>query len=364
MPQAEKRFDEGITPLKMRSLLRNLAHPYGSFKRQDIFAVLQHLGWHVRPTVGLQPVNLRYEGTGAAWRLHEARGAEDYRTEKDALRRLDFLKTLEVSKRPTDPQPDRAYLMDVRYEETPYGHSVTFGGWNAVEAWSVADPSGSHSFVLMPDRHARIKKRERIKPDDLMKWIRKDTDLPAQAKKLIDEHDQQRHAVVADTDSGTCGVCLRNLKLEEKRDAPLPVMVFHGYKRPGGGHTKGRCLGVGYPPYELSSEATQLVLDSLEGQVDAVNKYIEGLLSPSLTEFDENAFQYGAKPRIVTKASVPDLWKPLLQQHIERVRSRGFAVRRERDVFLWLVRTWKKQPLPTPGKQTVDWYGEGLKHTR
>lgn len=364
MTSPEHRFDEDFTPLKLRFLLRSLAHPYGSFKRPELFAVLQRLGWHVRPSVGLQPVEERYEGSGASTRLREARNTEDFRTEKDALRRLEGLKRLQVPRRPKEVEANRAYLIDVRYEPTAYGHTVSYGGWNAVEAWTISDPSGNHSFVLMPERYARVRKRDRIKPDDLIAWIRKNTDLPARAKEVLDEHEQQRRAVVADTDSGTCGACLRNIKLEEKPGAPLAVMVLHGYRRPGTGRTHGRCIGVGYPPYELSPEATKLVLLGLEQRLATIDAYIEALLAPTLTEFDETAFDFGMGPRIVTKASAGAAWPMLLQQHMQRVRARRDTARRERDVFLWLVQNWKRRPLPVPGERALDWYSEALRHVR
>lgn len=48
---------------------------------------------------------------------------------------------------------------------------------------------------------------------------------------------------------GTCPVCERQQRVTPKRE-----MVHHGFRRPGWGAIVGDCFGVGYPPYELSSE--------------------------------------------------------------------------------------------------------------
>ncbi len=54
---------------------------------------------------------------------------------------------------------------------------------------------------------------------------------------------------------GTCPVCEGEFRLHRER------MVHHGYRRPGHGSIEGDCPGVGYPPYEVSTEGTEHYLD-------------------------------------------------------------------------------------------------------
>ena len=51
---------------------------------------------------------------------------------------------------------------------------------------------------------------------------------------------------------GHCQICEAEHKLTVENERPL--LVLHGYKRPGWGHTVGRCFGAGQLPYELSRD--------------------------------------------------------------------------------------------------------------
>ena len=339
-----------VTALKMRSLLKNLAQlQYARFKRPELFAVLQHLGWTIRPILD----------------LYEIQGREDYRTAKDAERRLAGLQAQEVHTKPARPEAGRTWIANPRYQETMYGHTVSFDGWRADEAWEVSDPSGRHSFVMTPEEHARVRKRDRIPVDRLVKWLLVlPTSVVDQARAAVKDYEQQRRAKAADTDSGTCGACLRNIKVEDKPTAKLPVMVLHGYRRPGSGHAEGRCLGVGLPPYELSPEATKIVLLGENERVRGIADYVEHLQSPTLTEFDEHAFQFGMKPRIITKAQAGIGWQMLLDDHLRKMQDRLASAEAERNIWQWLVDHWKKRQLPEEGEPVVDWYSEASRAGR
>lgn len=56
------------------------------------------------------------------------------------------------------------------------------------------------------------------------------------------------------TNTGTCGVCERNIKMN---DPERQELVHHGYERPGDGGIHGDCFGVGYKPHELSPECAK-----------------------------------------------------------------------------------------------------------
>lgn len=57
--------------------------------------------------------------------------------------------------------------------------------------------------------------------------------------------------------AGTCPACFGGFKLRSRRGAEHPLLVLHGYERPGWGYVNGRCFGVEYPPFELSPEGSK-----------------------------------------------------------------------------------------------------------
>lgn len=54
----------------------------------------------------------------------------------------------------------------------------------------------------------------------------------------------------------TCQCCWRDIKVHPDPTYG-PIMVLHGYERPGDGHTHGNCPGVDLPPYEKSCVAVR-----------------------------------------------------------------------------------------------------------
>lgn len=341
MDTTEMRFDAGMSPLKMKGLLKGLAFsPTFLSKRQELFAVLQHLGWHIEPTIDAE----------------EVAGTEDYRDEATARKRLAKLQSQEVRQPGHEPGLS---IRSAKYGKTMYGHTVSFDGWRVDEAWTVTDPTGRLSFTLRPEEYDRNRKRDRIKPDRLGRWLKEQTEAQAQAKALLEQNEQQRRATVADTDSGTCGVCLRNIKLEDKNGRP--VMVLHGYRRPGTGHAEGRCTGVGFMPYELAVDATAMALSSYERSLTQIDSYIERLIAPDLTEFVDDS---RSKPTVVTKEKAGAAWRMVLDDHITKQRRLRVTIKHERDVFQWLVDNWRLRPLPVPGQPTISWYDEASRHVR
>jgi len=341
MDATTTRFDAGMSPLKMKGLLKGLAFSPTFFsKRQELFAALQHLGWHIKPTIDAEEIN----------------GIEDYRDEATARKRLAKLQAQAVHKPGQEPG---VFIRSAQYSKTIHGYTIAFDGWRVDETWAVTDPAAHLSFTLRPEIHDRNRKRDRIKPQRLGQWLKAHTSVQAQAKELLEQHEQQRRSEIADTDSGTCGVCLRNIKLEDGDGRP--VMVLHGYKRPGTGQTHGRCMGVGTLPYELSAEATEMVLKRYERSLEQLDQYIESLIAPGLTEFVDDS---RSTPRVVTKEQAGAAWRLLLDDHIAKQRTKRFNIKYERDIFHWLVHNWRLRPLPVPGQQTLSWYDEAARHVR
>ncbi len=66
---------------------------------------------------------------------------------------------------------------------------------------------------------------------------------------------------------GTCQVCCRAQAIESPG-----VMVLHGYNRPGWGHIKGRCPGVGTVPAEVSTAIAEAAIVRLQDRITAIRQ--------------------------------------------------------------------------------------------
>jgi hypothetical protein len=112
--------------------------------------------------------------------------------------------------------------------------------------------------------------------ENLFGWLYKTVpDISTKAQQVVDspeagvteaEHKLKQRIGEEAGSLGTCPVCDRIQKLNLKvglghrhrsKQKEHPLMVLHGYKRPGDGWIYGDCFGVGYPPYELSTEGCE-----------------------------------------------------------------------------------------------------------
>lgn len=73
------------------------------------------------------------------------------------------------------------------------------------------------------------------------------------------------------TTVGTCIVCEREIAVREShgngKNNGLPVLVHHGYRRPGDGAIHGDCYAVGLLPHEPSPETASLYRGWCEAQL-------------------------------------------------------------------------------------------------
>ena len=70
---------------------------------------------------------------------------------------------------------------------------------------------------------------------------------------------------------GTCGVCGNVQKLKGRN------LVLHGYQRPGFGWINGKCFGVGYEPWELSSKAAEDYIKALASKEKTTRSLLAGV---------------------------------------------------------------------------------------
>jgi hypothetical protein len=143
---------------------------------------------------------------------------------------------------------------------------------------------------------------------------------------------------------GICPVCEGEYRLHRQR------MVHHGYKRPGHGSIQGDCPGVGYPPYELSTEGTEVYLIGIVDQLDKANYWLQRLQSGDVQELNRQVNKYSRyeAPQF-EKLTPADGWKfkDELQQRIKEAERRVDGLTREQNRCRSLIQNWRERPLRT-----------------
>jgi hypothetical protein len=130
---------------------------------------------------------------------------------------------------------------------------------------------------------------------DLIPWMKKNgMDLVALASAALgldtpDEEKRLRDLYIRDlTNTGTCGVCGGNFKRDSGGG-----LVNHGFQRPGDGMIHGNCFGVGYQPWEISSQgASEYVAQVLRPSLANTKKHLA-----ALERGDVKSFTVEERPR-------------------------------------------------------------------
>lgn len=322
--------------VKTRNILDKLRSAYRGMRLDETLLGLKLLGWTTEPIVAAAP--LHYDGKP----LHK-----DFRDAKTADKTRDVLREDLVNALPRKPEVDRYYIMDIAGPgKTIYADfTITYRAWRGVEGWRVTSPTGE-TFGLLADPMGRMRSRDRIKPDPLLRWLEK-TSAPAEAQKMfLAERDARLIPDVRTRENtGTCGCCLRNIKLREKTGESLPIVVLHGYKRPGIGRVIGHCPGEAYPPYELSDAATQHLRDIVRPIIVSIIEHIEHLRSSDIQEIT-------ILSRTTRRADVPPaLWEDTVRRAVDSDKALLLHYQHTLKVCDELIADWKLRPLPKAGTE-------------
>jgi hypothetical protein len=90
---------------------------------------------------------------------------------------------------------------------------------------------------------------------------------------------------------GTSPVCERSIRLRAGK------IVHHGYARPGRGHIVGDCYGVGFAPYEVSSDGTRAYRDRMVAAGLTAEAFLARLESGAIEELLYEESRAGADDR-------------------------------------------------------------------
>lgn len=368
------RYAAAVLDEKMTALLMKLRKGADTtLALSGLFKVLGLLGgWRVEEIVGLIPVH--YDD-------HDHRlSVED--NEAAARASYDRIKSFEVASLPASPKLGHPYVMDLKpFQSKPYNynkssieHGAAYKLWIGAPGYRVTDPQGK-IFEVLPARHditrgASIRDMEQglpaidikslkksLRTYDVLPWLKKDTSYLDQINELLGLESHEKAAPRTRDNTGTCAVCFRNIKLVQKSGPP--TMALHGYNRPGHGYVVGKCWGGAHHPYELSCDATKIILKYAEEVVTTRKKYLQSLSSPNLTEFNKHHW-WGSSPQMLKKDEADKLtltyWTHMLKDHVEETERHVRKAERERDIYKWLIDNWKVRDLPKENDKQIDWF--------
>jgi hypothetical protein len=130
---------------------------------------------------------------------------------------------------------------------------------------------------------------------------------------------------------GECQMCGNRQKVS----SPTGTVAFHGYKRPGGGSTYGRCSGTDCQPYELSCDAIKDGVVRVVRDLEATRAYMASLEAGTVTYLVE-ARQRGQRFETVQFAvgvSAPVVWVNAMAR---AVRATGQNIRGMVEMIAWM----------------------------
>lgn len=141
---------------------------------------------------------------------------------------------------------------------------------------------------------------------------------------------------------GWCPVCERDIRLD-----PSMRLVHHGYERPGYGYIVGDCLGVGFPPYELSDESLRYYRNVVKADLSAAKKALQHAKSGEAV-FTVNRYIVAERGYrdVEVYPGDPDYrsaQQNAVRHHAYNVQSYEEELKRVNT----LIKKWKKRPVRT-----------------
>jgi hypothetical protein len=304
--------------------------------KQWIEILTQLGGWRIEPFVGLVQMHVDNHTESKTAKEHSAIQFEH-----------EIVKRNEVTVLPTNPQVGKRYTMDVTEPQPSWiGLFVfTFKEWQGAKGIQFTSPEGKvyeHISGRFDSPDPML-----VPPYKLAPWLRKETNLLEQVSNYLgmESHEAERERAKPKTRSGsaTCPCCFRNIKIKE-RGNQHPNIVLHGYKRPGWGEIHGRCYGVNFPPFELSTEGTEHLVKLLKKRRDSVDVFLKNLNGDNLTELF-----LGDPIRKVT----PDdpLWSRYVADRIQEQETLREHLEEDIKLLQSLIEKWVLSPLPDKGEK-------------
>lgn len=349
------RYAAALTEEKIKALLIKLRKGSdASVTLKQLLEVLRYLGgWAVEPFVGLVQLH-GYPNEPNAPNLETNVNPLTVRA------RWELTKDLEVESLPSNPQAMKHYTMDVT-APTNKGFNLNLTGyyfreWVGANGLRFTSPEGA-VFELLPNRsyYAQYSDPKKIPYYEVRQWLRDSTSFLTQVSNAlgVNTYEREREESKPRTreNTGTCPCCFRNIKL--KRQGDDYMIVLHGYERPGWGQVHGKCIGVNFPPFELSPKGTVRLVKVLRDSVRDSESSLRNLQEGRVTEL------YTTQGDKLTLAL-------LIQRYGQDVGNREWAdkvkakvrdtialisdLKKDIKLLDGLIDSWEKQELPQVGE--------------
>jgi hypothetical protein len=144
------------------------------------------------------------------------------------------------------------------------------------------------------------------------------------------------------THTGTCGICMRNVKM-----GAAHALVHHGYQRPGDGSILGDCFGVGYEPYELSKRAVEAYAASLQNALPIYEENVRKIRADELDSYERWPFDIViSRPSAEASEAEGSMWSIARTMALKDAER---ALEQQRDQISYyqkLAEAWKLDDLP------------------
>jgi len=132
---------------------------------------------------------------------------------------------------------------------------------------------------------------------------------------------------------GECQICQRRHILDSRGN-----LVLHGYQRPGHGHIVGDCFGVGYPPWEVSSDRLEEWIELLKKRSDQAAK--DAVKVSKLTTINVNRGSE-RNPRMVTLTKSDPSFEGVLDQRVRDLKQTSKWLADDAKRETQRLKTWK-----------------------
>lgn len=340
-----------ISPEKLKELMLKVRKgATTSLSLPQLQAIIEAIGGKWTPYMGFAP-GLRRGDRNFVWADSPA----------EAQEKMGALKKLLVSSLPSKPKSGVMYVTKLDEPKIVHGDTfeIAFDSVTGVEGVRIEMPDGKKTEIL-PSEHSIQEARDYLddgprkaplRPYLVTDWLAKNTDWVARVNTFMGVEEHVPAAERTRDRTGSCAVCFQNVKLAPEKNS----IVIHGYKRPGTGTVHGKCEGVGYPPYELSSKGTAMYLtEFIEPAAKVLQSRYDALKANDISEF----YSEGRKKRY-TKDDPH--WDVYLEEAQEDVGRRLKYALDDKEAYTKLVHHWKERALPKEGEKHIDWFVQGQK---
>ena len=132
---------------------------------------------------------------------------------------------------------------------------------------------------------------------------------------------------------GECQICQRRHILDSRGN-----LVLHGYQRPGHGYIVGDCFGVGYPPWEVSSDRLAEWIELLKKRSKQANE--DAVKASKLTNITINRGS-DRNPRMVTLTKGEAGFEAEIEKRVRNLKQQAQWMADDAKRETQRLRTWK-----------------------